>query len=242
MSKPKPLHTEGSLLLAMETCGKDLEDETVREALKECGLGTPATRASIIEVLIKRNYTERQKKYLIPTPKGLAVYSLLRDKTIASAELTGKWENRLERIGRGKEAPELFMKDIVDYTKLITEDTLKVGGALQGADLRGTNLTGIKCPKCKTGELRKSEKNYYCSNYPKKNEDGTHGRGCTFTIWTSVAGKKITENTVRQIAEKGKSSLVKGFKSKSGKEFAAFLKLNDDWKIEFEFEPKFQKT
>lgn len=241
MTKPKPLHTEGSLLLAMETCGKDIKEEALRETLKECGLGTPATRASIIETLIKRNYIERQRKYLIPTPKGLAVYSLLKDKTIASAELTGTWEKRLEQISKKKENPELFMKDIFDYTKFITEDILKIGGSLQGADLSGTNLAGIKCPKCKEGELRKSEKNYYCSNYPKKNEDGTPGHSCTFIIWTSVAGKKITENTVRQIAEKGKSSLVKGFKSKSGKEFAAFLKLNDDWKIEFEFEPKFQK-
>ena len=241
-TKPKPLHTEGTLLLAMETCGKDIQEEALREALKDCGLGTPATRASIIETLIKRNYIERQRKYLIPTPKGLAVYSLLKDKTIASAELTGTWEKRLGEISKEKEDPELFMKDIFDYTKFITEDILKIGGSLQCADLSKTNIPGILCPKCKKGVLQKSEKNYYCSNYPKKDTNGTLGEGCTFTIWTLVAKRKITENTVRQIAEKGKSSLVKGFKSKSGKEFAAFLKLNDDWKIEFEFEPRFQKT
>ena len=242
MTRPKPLHTEGSLLLAMETCGKDIEEETVREALKECGLGTPATRAGIIETLIKRNYIERQKKYLIPTPKGLAVYSLLKDKTIASAELTGIWENRLEQISRGKQDPELFMKDIYDYTKLITVDVMKIGGSLKGTDLSETNIAGIKCPKCKKGELRKAEKNYYCSNYPKKNGDGIPTQGCTFTIWTLVAGKKITENTVRQIAEKGKSSLVKGFKSKAGKDFSAFLILKEDWQIGFEFEQKLFKV
>jgi DNA topoisomerase III len=235
MTKPKPLHTEGSFLLAMETCGKNIEEETAKEALKECGLGTPATRGSIIETLIKRNYIERQKKYLIPTPKGLAVYSLLKDKTIASAELTGTWEKRLGQITKEKEDPELFMKDIFDYTKLITEDIMKIGGSLQGADLSETNIAGIKCPKCKVGELRKAEKNYYCSNYPKKNTDGTPGQGCTFMIWTLVAGKKITENTVRQIAEKGKSSLVKGFKSKVGKDFSAVLVLKEDWQIGFEF-------
>jgi len=242
MTRPKPLHTEGSLLLAMETCGKDIEEETVREALKECGLGTPATRAGIIETLIKRNYIERQKKHLIPTPKGLAVYSLLKDKTIASAELTGIWENRLEQISRGKQDPELFMKDIYDYTKLITVDVMKIGGSLKGTDLSETNIAGIKCPKCKKGELRKAEKNYYCSNYPKKNGDGIPTQGCTFTIWTLVAGKKITENTVRQIAEKGKSSLVKGFKSKAGKDFSAFLVLKEDWQIGFEFEQKLHKV
>lgn len=242
MTQPKPLHTEGSLLLAMETCGKEIKEETFREAIKECGLGTPATRAAIIETLIKRNYIERQKKYLIPTPKGLAVYSLLKNKTIASAELTGNWENRLEQISRGIQDPELFMKDIVDYTKLITEDIMKIGGSLQDADLKETNMAAIQCPKCKNGELKQSEKNYYCSNYPKKNADGSSNEGCTFTVWKLVAGKKITENTVRQIAEKGISSLVKGFKSKAGKEFSAYLVLNEDWQIRFDFEQKFQKT
>jgi DNA topoisomerase-3 len=243
MTKPKPLHTEGSLLLAMETCGKDIEEESAREALKECGIGTPATRASIIETLIKRNYIERQKKYLLPTPKGMAVYSLLKNKTIASAELTGLWENRLEQISRGKQDPELFMKDILDYTKLITEDVLKIGGSLQNADLSETNIAGIQCPKCKKGELRKAEKNYYCSDYPKKNPDGTVSKeGCSFILWTSIAGKKIPENTVRQIAEKGKSTLVKGFKSKAGKEFSAFLILKEDGQIGFEFEKKLNKV
>ena len=242
MTKPKPLHTEGSLLLAMETCGKDIKEETLKGTLQECGLGTPATRASIIETLIKRKYVERQKRFLMPTPKGLAVYSLLKDKTIASAELTGKWENRLEQIRRGKQDPELFMKDIVDYTEHITEDIMKIGGSLQGADLSETNIAGIQCPKCKKGELRKSEKNYYCSNYYKKNTNGASGEGCTFTLWTLIAGKKITENTVRQVAEKGKSSLVKGFKSKAGKEFSAYLVLKEDWQIGFEFEPKLLKV
>jgi DNA topoisomerase-3 len=242
MTRPKPLHTEGSLLLAMETCGKDIEEETAKEALKECGLGTPATRAGIIETLIKRSYIERQKKYLLPTPKGLAVYSLLKDKTIASPELTGEWENRLEQISRGKQDHESFMNDIINYTRLITADIMKIGGSLQSADLSKTNLAGIQCPKCRKGELHNAEKNYYCSNYPKKDAKGVPGTGCTYIIWTEIAGKKITENTVRQIAEKGKSSLVKGFKSKAGKRFDAFLVLKDDWQIGFEFEQKLHKV
>ncbi|HEY5391486.1 MAG TPA: DNA topoisomerase 3 [Hanamia sp.] len=236
MTKPKPLHTEGSLLLAMETCGKDILEETAKEALKECGLGTPATRASIIETLILRNYVERQKRFLLPTPKGLAVYSLLKNKTITSAELTGNWENRLEQISKGRQDPELFMQDIVDYTKDITEDILKIGGSLHDADLKETNKAVIQCPKCKNGELKQSEKNYYCSNYPKKNADRSSNEGCTFTIWKLIAGKKITENTVRQIAENGKSSLIKGFKSKAEKAFSAYLVLKEDWQIGFEFE------
>src|SRR5665213_2186360 len=242
MTKPKPLHTEGSLLLAMETCGKDILEETAKEARKQCGLGTPATRASIIEALTNRNYVERQKRFLLPTPKGLAVYSLLKHKTITSAELTGNWENRLEQISKGRQDPELFMQDLVDYTKDITEDILKIGGSLHDADLKETNKAVIQCPKCKDGELKQSEKNYYCSNYPKKNADRTSNEGCTFTIWKLIAEKKITENTVRQVAEKGKSSLVKGFKSKAGKEFSAYLVLKDDWQIGLEFEQKLHKV
>ncbi|HUZ57203.1 MAG TPA: DNA topoisomerase III [Hanamia sp.] len=238
MTKPKSLHTEGTLLLAMQTCGKDINEKTFKEAIKECGLGTPATRAAVIETLIKRNYVERQKRFLIPKPKGVAVYSLLKNKTIASAELTGNWENRLEQINNGRQDPELFMQDIIDYTKLITEDILKIGGSLQGADLKETNRGGIQCPKCKNGELKQSEKNYYCSNYPKKKADGSPNEGCTFTIWKTIAGKSITENAVRQISIRKKTSLIKGFKSQAGKNFEAYLVLNNDWKLEFEFSKK----
>jgi len=134
------------------------------------------------------------------------------------------------------------MKDILDYTKLITQDTLKVGGLLQGADLSKTSIPGIQCPKCKNGELKQSEKNYYCSNYPKKNADRSSNECCTFTIWKLIAEKKLTENSVRQLTEKGKSSLVKGFKSKTGKAFNAYLVLKDDWQIGLEFEQKFHNV
>lgn len=128
-TKPKPLYTEATLLKALETCGKDIEDEELRYAMKESGLGTPATRASIIETLIKRDYIGREKKNLVPTKKGLAVYEVVKDKKIAHAELTGQWEKRLEEIRSGASVQD-FKAEITAYTKTITQELLAAGQGL----------------------------------------------------------------------------------------------------------------
>lgn len=128
-TKPKPLFTEATLLKALETCGKDIEDEELRYAMKESGLGTPATRASIIETLIKREYIGREKKNLVPSKKGLAVYEVVKDKKIAQAELTGQWEKRLEEIRSGASVKE-FKAEITEYTKNITQELLAAGSSL----------------------------------------------------------------------------------------------------------------
>ena len=128
-TKPKPLYTEATLLKALETCGKDIEDEELRYAMKEGGLGTPATRASIIETLIKREYIGREKKNLVPSKKGLAVYEVVKDKKIAQAELTGQWEKRLEEIRSGASVKD-FKAEIADYTKTITQELLAAGSGL----------------------------------------------------------------------------------------------------------------
>lgn len=128
-TKPKPLYTEATLLKALETCGRDIEDEELRYAMKESGLGTPATRASIIETLIKREYIGREKKNLVPSKKGLAVYDVVKDKKIAQAELTGQWEKRLEEIRSGASVKD-FKAEIADYTKTITQELLAAGSGL----------------------------------------------------------------------------------------------------------------
>ena len=128
-TKPKPLYNEASLLKALETSGKEIEDEELRYAMKDSGLGTPATRASIIETLIKREYIIREKKNLVPTPKGLGVYEIVKDKKIAQAELTGSWEKRLEEIRSGASVHE-FNEEIKTYTRTITQELLQAGGGL----------------------------------------------------------------------------------------------------------------
>lgn len=125
-TKPKPLYNEATLLKALETAGKEIEDEELREAMKEGGLGTPATRASIIETLLKRTYIAREKKNLVPTPTGLAVYEIVKNQQIAQAELTGSWEKRLEEI-RGGASVATFQEEIRSYTREITQELLRSG-------------------------------------------------------------------------------------------------------------------
>ena len=123
-TKPKPLHTEGTLLASMETCGKDITDEAQREAIKDSGIGTPATRAGIIETLIARGYIIREKKSLVPTPKGMEIYKIVKDMDIANPSLTGQWEAKLAAIERGQMNVNQFNSDIVEYTKHVTEEFL----------------------------------------------------------------------------------------------------------------------
>jgi DNA topoisomerase III len=125
-TKPKPLYNEASLLKALETAGKEIDDEELRYAMKDSGLGTPATRAAIIETLLKRNYILREKKNLVPTETGLAVYGVVKDYRIAQAELTGNWEKRLEEIRSGASV-EGFQEEIKTYTRTITQELLKAG-------------------------------------------------------------------------------------------------------------------
>ncbi len=125
-TKPKPLYNEASLLKALETAGKEIEDEELRYAMKESGLGTPATRAAIIETLLKRDYILREKKSLVPTQTGLAVYNVVKDHKIAQAELTGNWEKRLEEIRSGASVTD-FQEEIKSYTRSITEELLRAG-------------------------------------------------------------------------------------------------------------------
>jgi DNA topoisomerase-3 len=128
-TKPKPMFNEASLLKALETSGKEIEDEELRYAMKDTGLGTPATRASIIETLITREYITREKRNLIPTVKGLAVYEVVKDQKIAQAELTGQWEKRLEEIRTGASVTD-FKAEITDYTRTITNELLLAGASL----------------------------------------------------------------------------------------------------------------
>ncbi len=123
-TKPKPLHTEASLLSAMENCGREIEDEELRQSLKDCGIGTPATRASIIETLLSRGYMERRQKSLVPTEKGLALYSVVKDMRIADVAFTGEWESALAKIEQGEMSPDTFREAVEVYTRQITSELL----------------------------------------------------------------------------------------------------------------------
>ena len=229
-TKPKPIFTEASLLKAMETAGKDIEDEEAREAMKESGLGTPATRAAIIERLLKTGYIERKAKKLLPLDRGLAVYDLVKERKFAKPEMTGDWEKLLGGMEAGAVPYDKFMDEIRKYTGGIVEELLAGASQLDKTAIRSSGSGGEtlgRCPKCKVGEIYKGAKNAYCSRYEA---------GCEFKIWLSIAGKKLSDSVLKLLIQKGKTGIVKKFKSKGGKDFDAALKLKEDFTVSFDFE------
>ncbi|CUP82416.1 MULTISPECIES: type IA DNA topoisomerase [Bacteroides] len=225
-TKPKPFHTEATLLSAMQTCGKELEDEQMRQSLKECGIGTPATRAAIIETLFKREYMERQKKSLVPTEKGLALYSVVKAMRIADVAMTGEWETTLSKIEEGKMSAETFRKGIEVYTSQITSELLT------SEKLFPHNESGCTCPKCKKGMMQFYGKVVRCGN-----------PDCGLPIFRQKAGKTLTDAEITELLTKGQTGVIKGFNSKQGKPFSAAVTFDGDFNTVFVFpETKNNKT
>ena len=229
-TKPPPRYTEATLLSAMETAGKLIDDEELREAMKESGLGTPATRAETIETLIRREYIERAGKDLTPTPKGLQVISMLEEHPLTSPELTGDWEKRLTDIERGADERGAFIKDIENFTRATVEKI----AALDKEKLRPERVELGLCPRCgaETGEIiKENSKAYGCTSWKSREETG-----CGFVIWKRVAGRTLTPEIARQLLEEGKTKeVISGFRSRAGKPFRARLVLNGEGKVEFDF-------
>lgn len=219
MTRPKPLHTESSLLAAMETAGReDVENEEVRQALKGCGIGTPATRAAIIETLLKREYMVRVKKSLVPMEKGLALYSIVKDMDIADVEMTGQWEAELADIEKGKTSHEAFMRDIESYTRKITTDLLACDRIF------GHKASGCACPKCGKGTMQFYGKVVRCDN-----------PDCALPVFRQIAGKTLTDGEMTDLLAKGKTEVLGGFKSRQGKPFSAAVAFDVDFNTNFIF-------
>ena len=241
-TKPKPLHTESTLLAAMEnpckrehtqtslgmpsaagfggtqTAGKDIEDETMRQAMKDCGIGTPATRAAIIETLLRREYMMRQQKKLVPMEKGLALHSVVKNMTIANVEMTGRWEAELAKIERGEAGADEFTHDIEVYTREITAELL-------GCDkLFSHKESGCQCPKCKQGTMQFFGKVVRCSN-----------KECSMPVFKQVAGKLLSDADITDLLTKGKTKTLNGFTSKQGKPFSAAIAFDENFNTKFVF-------
>ncbi len=229
-TKPPPRYTEATLLSAMETAGKLVDEEELREAMKEGGLGTPATRAEIIETLIRREYIERVSKDLQPTPKGLQVITMLESHPVTSPELTGGWEKQLRDIEHGSGDRSAFMSGIADFTKSTVEEIAN----LDKEKLRPERAELGLCPRCgaETGEIiRENAKAYGCTSWKSREEPG-----CGFVIWKRVAGRTLTPEIARQLLEEGRTrEVLSGFRSRAGKPFRARLVMDKDGKVEFEF-------
>ncbi len=225
-TKPPARYNEGTILSAMEGAGKLVEDEELREAMKEKGLGTPATRASVIETLISAHYLVRQGKELQPTAKAIQTITLLKNAVpeLTSPELTGDWEFRLREIEHRKLTRDAFMRDIRDLTKEI------VGKAKHfhpDEHMPESEPFG-QCPKCGSLIVERF-KSFTCTN-----------EECDFTIWKTIAGRLLSREEFETLVSDKQVGPLTGFRSRKGKRFAAVLKLGDDFKAEFDFGPNGQ--
>ena len=238
---PRP-YNDATLLAAMKNAGREIEDDNLAEAMKQTGLGTPATRAEIIEKLIRTGYVKRERKQLISTEKGRALIGLVAG-SLRSPELTAEWEQQLKEVEEGKRPAGEFYRRIVGFIQELVPEVAegpalspeevatarekhpgrkrkgRKGGGAQPAGLGG-------CPLCKEGEIIETAKAYGCSRYRE---------GCGLTIWKTVAGLKLAKQQVEQLLREGRTARIEGFTSKAGKPFAARLKLGEGFKVEFDF-------
>ena len=221
MTKPKPLLTDATLISMMENAGRRCSDKAGANILKGVGIGTPATRDSVIEELIRRTYIFRDKKKLVPTELGLSVYDKVKDKEIANVDMTAGWEISLEEIAEGVSDGRAFDSEIRSYAVKITSELKAMDGA--GKIGAHTETPPVRCPKC-GGGFRLTPSGGKCS--------------CGLTLWRTVAGKRLSDQELRELAERKRTGVLSGFKSKAGNPFSAALALDADWKTVFSFPDK----
>ena len=229
MTQPPKMLTEATLLRAMETAGKQMEDEELRELMKENGIGRPSTRANIIETLFRRNYVVREKKNLVPTQTGIQLINTIQNELLKSAELTGQWERKLRQIEKGEYDPKIFLDEMKDMvTQLVAEvkqeqkqnifieqaeeekkpekaEKLKASEAKKPAAKKNPekplDIGTVTCPKCKTGTMLKGKTAFGCSGYKS---------GCTFKVMFEQYGKVLTDKQLFTLIQKGKSPKITG--------------------------------
>lgn len=216
-TRPPQLYTEASLLSAMESAGRDIDDKDERSALKDVGIGTPATRASIIETLFSREYILRDKKLLIPTEKGLNVYELIKDFKIAAVGMTAQWEVALNKIENGELEDVVFQKEMEDYATIITSELIQV-------KLNRGYVPDLICPKCKSSSLLIRDKLLKCTS-----------SSCDWIQFRMICGVQLSVENIEKLVNCGRTSLIKNMKSKSGKKFDAYILLDDKGMSSFEF-------
>ncbi len=221
-TKPPPRFTEGSLLGAMETAGKELSEEALKEVMKDKGIGTVASRPQIIEKLKSAGYIVLQKRLLHPTEKGMQLIQMLPSRQLTSPELTGEWEFRLRQIERGEDTKKAFMAAIRTFTESLVQDARAMIVSPQTPTLQTIGT----CPACGAAVLE-NRKSYSCS-------------GCPLVIWKRIAGKTISITQARRLLSGSRVGPLKGFRAKTGKSFSASLILQDN-KVTFDFSVKEKK-
>ncbi|MGE8535762.1 MAG: DNA topoisomerase 3 [Chryseobacterium sp.] len=217
-TQPPKLYTEADLLSAMENAGSSIENKEEKKALSTIGIGTPATRASIIETLLSRNYIIRKSKTLHPTDKGLQVYNLIKDKKISNVQMTAEWEIALDRIEKGELNRTQFINDIQNYTTEITNELLSL-------HIPQENIPQLKCPKCKQHNIIIKEKIVKCPD-----------EQCNWILFRTICGIQLSLKDLTLLLTQNKTSLIKNMKSKNGKKFQAYIILKSDLTTDFQFD------
>ncbi|WP_242928671.1 type IA DNA topoisomerase [Pontibacter vulgaris] len=248
MTNPPKEYTEATLLRAMETAGKQVEDEELKDALKENGIGRPSTRAAIIETLYKRQYIRKDKKKIVPTQMGIDLIGVIKNQTLKSAEMTGQWERKLRQIEGGEFKAEAFLQELQAFVESLVQEVkydrsvvtmepqqqeqpaAKSKAAPKAAKTEmakaATPAQGLgSCPACKQGRILKGSKAFGCSRYSE---------GCRFLLPITQQGKDLTEKQVTALLSKGKTPTIKGFKTETGESFDAVLKLDASAQLVFE--------
>ena len=242
-TSPPKAYTEATLLRAMETAGKNVEDEELRELMKDQGIGRPSTRANIIETLFRRKYIERKRKNLTPTPTGVALIDTIQNELLKSAELTGDWERKLRLIEKGEYELDVFKGELIQMVRDLTEEVIFNTNhrAIQIAEIAEKTpvkkekkprkpkekiiLENLDCPKCKTAKLMKGKAALGCSNF----------KVCGFKVPFELMGKKLTENQLGDLITKGKTTTIKGISHpSSAQKISGKFILNEGFNVEFE--------
>ena len=246
-TKPPRPYSDATLLSAMKNAGRKIEDRDLAKAMRGSGLGTPATRAEIIEKLVRTGYVERKRKQILSTDKGRALIERVAEP-LRSPELTAGWELKLKEVEEGKRRGAEFYAGIVSMVQELVpmvwqgrafapEQVAAFGKAGKPGGKGRRGRRGAKaaarpsdlgaCPTCKQGQITETDRAYGCSRY---------GEGCRFTIWKEMAGVRLDQATVKALIDKGRTERIEGFKSKQGKPFAAALRLDANGKVSFEFD------
>jgi DNA topoisomerase-3 len=236
-TSPPKAYTEATLLRAMETAGKQVDDEELREMMKNNGIGRPSTRANIIETLFKRNYIERKKKNILATSTGVQLIDTIQDELLKSPELTGEWEFKLRKIERGEYDATQFKEELItmvtNLTRNVINEKAKVISVFEEIQTKEKKepiprkIAAIIwekeiCPKCKESKLMKGKTAIGCSNF----------KGCGFKIPFLVFGKKLTEKQIQDLIIKGKTTKLKGFSEHPGNLLEGILRLSGDFQME----------